>query len=209
MTRTTARLGGLAAALIAGTLVLTGCADDSADVTGHSSMTSSAEATSGSAATANHADVAFAQQMIEHHLQAILMAELAETRAADPRVLDLAGRIEDAQQPEIDTLTGWLTDWGADAGDNVNDGMEHEDAGDMGGMLSREDLQVLMNATGADFDRLFLQKMVEHHKGAVEMAMTESAEGQNPEAVAMAESIRDSQSAEIAEMQQLLTELGG
>jgi uncharacterized protein (DUF305 family) len=66
-----------------------------------------------------------------------------------------------------------------------------------------------MNATGAEFDRLFLEQMIAHHEGAVEMAETEIADGQNADAIALAESIRDSQTAEIAEMEQLLTELGG
>ncbi len=78
-----------------------------------------------------------------------------------------------------------------------------------GGMMSEQDMQALMNATGAEFDRLFLTQMVAHHTGAVEMAQTEAAEGRNSGALGMAESIRDSQSAEIAEMEQLLDELGG
>jgi len=63
--------------------------------------------------------------------------------------------------------------------------------------------------SGAEFDRMFLTMMIEHHRSAVQMAETEAADGQNTDAIALAESIRDSQTAEIAEMQQLLTELGG
>ena len=66
-----------------------------------------------------------------------------------------------------------------------------------------------MSATGDEFDRLFLAGMMLHHQGAVEMAAEQSANGRNAEALALARSIRDSQNAEIAEMQQLLTELGG
>jgi uncharacterized protein (DUF305 family) len=130
------------------------------------------------------------------------MAQLAEGRAADPRILERADRIAAAQAPEIDTLTGWLADWGVeDTG-----GMNH---GNTGGMMSEQDMHALANASGAEFDQLFLQLMIEHHLGAVDMAVAEAAEGRNADALAMAESIRDGQSAEISEMHQLLTELGG
>lgn len=206
MTRTTARLTRLAAALIAGTLALTACADTDA---GHSSMGSSdtsAGAESSAEADFSDADVTFAAGMIPHHQSAIEMAQLAEGRAADPRVLDLAARIEAAQGPEIETLSGWLEQWSA----NGESGMEHGgmDHGS-GGMMSEQDIQALTNATGAEFDRLFLTQMIAHHTGAVEMAQAELSEGSNTDALVMADSIRDSQSAEIAEMEQLLAELGG
>ena len=205
MTRTTAYLGRLAGALIAGTLVLAGCADGSSDAADNG-RTSSSDTSAGAESTFNDADVTFAQGMLPHHQQAIEMAQLAEGRAADPRVLDLAGRIEAAQAPEIDTLNRWLADWGAD--DNMG-GMDHGSGDGMGGMMSEEDMTTLMSASGAEFDRMFLQQMIAHHRGAVDMAVTEAADGQNTDAIAMAETIRDSQNAEIAEMQQLLTELGG
>ncbi len=82
--------------------------------------------------------------------------------------------------------------------------MDHD-----GGMMSEEDMHALTSATGADFDRLFLEQTIEHHTGSVEMAETEIADGQNADAIAMAENIRDTQTAEIDEREQLLTELGG
>jgi uncharacterized protein (DUF305 family) len=74
--------------------------------------------------------------------------------------------------------------------------------------MSEQDMQALMNATGAEFERLFLEQMMVHHEGALQMAETEITDGQNADAIALAKSIRDSQTAEIAEMEQLLTELG-
>ena len=74
----------------------------------------------------------------------------------------------------------------------------------MPGMMSDTQMQQLTDATGADFDRLFLQLMIMHHQGAIEMADTEIAQGSNPAALALAESIKTSQTAEITEMQQLL-----
>jgi uncharacterized protein (DUF305 family) len=211
MTRTTARLTGLTAALFTGTLVLAGCADG--DSAGHGSMTNGGTSSTSSSAEQgefNDADVAFARGMIPHHRQAIAMAELARGRAADPRVLDLAARIQAAQDPEIETMTGWLQSWGADAG-HLDDGMGGMGGTDHGesGMMSEGDMHALMAATGPEFDRLFLTGMIAHHQGAVRMTTEASADGRDAEALALAGSIRDSQNAEIAEMQQLLTELGG
>jgi uncharacterized protein (DUF305 family) len=214
MTRTTARLTGLAGALVAGTLLFAGCADDSSDAAGHGSMmSSSGSAGSSTSAEADHndADVTFASGMIPHHESAITMAQMAQDQAADPRVKDLAARIEAAQAPEIETMSDRLADWGAAASSSATDdgigGMDHGgmDDGDMGGM----DTGALAGMSGAEFDRMFLTMMIEHHRSAVQMAETEAASGLNSDAIALAESIQDSQSAEIAEMQQLLTELGG
>ena len=132
------------------------------------------------------------------------MAELAENRAEDPRIPELAARIETAQGPELDTLEGWLADWGVDpAGGGGHDG---HDGGSMG-IMSQEDMDALGTASGAEFDRLFLEQMVEHHTGAVEMAQTELEEGEFEGALDMAGSIRTGQTEEIAEMEQLLDEL--
>ncbi|MCA0144059.1 DUF305 domain-containing protein [Blastococcus sp. LR1] len=212
MNRTTARRTALAGALVAGGLVLAGCSGNA----GHegmagmsdSSSPSSSDAESATTAQFNDADVAFAQGMLPHHEQAVEMAQLSTDRAADPRVTDFADRIEGAQGPEIETLTGWLEAWDADAGSG---GMDHGSAGhgSMGGMMSEQDMQALSDASGAAFDRMFLELMVAHHRGATAMAETELTDGENPDALSMAEEIRDSQTAEIAEMEQLLTELGG
>ncbi|WP_336031543.1 DUF305 domain-containing protein [Geodermatophilus sp. FMUSA9-8] len=204
MTRTTARLTRLAGGLIAGAVVLTGCStgSDTPDAGASSSAEQSAEF--------NDADVTFAQQMIVHHEGAIEMAQLADGRAQDPRVLDLASRIEAAQQPEIETLTGWLEDWGqpTEAEDSMG-GMGHGSM-DTGGMeMSEEDMSALEAASGAEFDRMWLEMMTEHHNGAVDMAQTELSDGQNADAQDLAQQIIDSQSAEIDEMEEILAEIGG
>jgi uncharacterized protein (DUF305 family) len=71
------------------------------------------------------------------------------------------------------------------------------------------DTDALAGMSGTEFDRMFLTMMIAHHQGAVEMAETQIADGQNADAIALAESIRDTQNAEVGEMQQLLAELGG
>ena len=210
MTRKTARLVRLAGGLMAGTVVLAGCSGGSDGTRADDGADRSAGATSSASATThNEADVAFVQGMLPHHEGALRMAQLADGRAYDPRVIDLADRIEAAQGPEIETMTGWLEEWGEPLPDEDMGGMDHGSGGmDMEGM-SEEDMTALDSSSGAEFDRMFLEMMIPHHQGAVEMAETEIAEGSDQDAVEMAREIVESQTAEIEEMQTLLTELGG
>ncbi|GAA4740715.1 DUF305 domain-containing protein [Modestobacter marinus] len=201
MTRTTARLARLTGGLIAGAVVLTGCAGEDGPAVDAGRATAPAEGF-------NDADVAFAQGMIPHHEGALTMAEVAVDRAQDPRVRDLAERIEAGQDPEIDLMTGWLEQWGQPIAADDTAGMDHGGSGhgdmDMDGMDMAD-----MPPAGADFDRMWLQSMVEHHDGAVVMAGTELEEGQDDEAVDLARLIVETQTQEIEEMQRLLDELGG
>lgn len=159
----------------------------------------------------NQADVTFAQMMIVHHRGAIEMADLAPTRAASDKVKQLAAKIKAAQAPEIEQMSGWLTDWGTGpaASSSAMGGMSGMDHGSstssaMPGMMSGEQMTQLTAATGAAFDKMFLQLMIAHHQGALEMSKTEKTSGQNPDAQALADSITSSQTAEIATMQELL-----
>jgi uncharacterized protein (DUF305 family) len=215
MTRTTTGLVRIAGGLIAGTLVLAGCSGGSG---GSAAASSSADAGSASSTEGfNNADVTFVQGMIPHHRGALAMAQLADGRAQDPRVIDLAGRIKAAQDPEIKTMTGWLEEWGepVPGAGETSAGMEGMDTGGMGmggadtSGMSAEDMAALKAASGAQFDRMFLDMMIKHHQGAVDMAKTEIADGTYPNTVSMARDISDSQTAEIQEMQTLLSELGG
>jgi uncharacterized protein (DUF305 family) len=159
----------------------------------HSMGASSAPATAGH----NAQDVMFAQMMIPHHQQAIVMARQAATKAASPQVQRLARQIEQAQGPEIQKMTGWLKDWGASQ-PSAN-GMH------MGsGMMSEQDMRQLGKLSGKSFDQAFLRMMIRHHQGAVAMAKTEQARGAATDAKAMAGRIVTSQSAEITTMQKLL-----
>jgi len=150
----------------------------------------------------NEADVTFAQGMIPHHRQAIEMAKVAQQRAAGADVKKLAGDIEKAQDPEIQTMAGWLRAWSKDVPTDTS-GMQHGGM-DMPGMMSADEMKALENASGATFDRMFLQMMIKHHEGAIEMARTEQTNGTNPEATALAKQIETAQTAEIGTMEQLL-----
>ncbi|MGW4485410.1 DUF305 domain-containing protein [Amycolatopsis sp. NPDC004368] len=199
---------GTGMAVLAAGLLLAGCG--SGDNTGHPGMTvgTSPRASSSAPAAHNDADVAFAQQMIPHHRQAVAMAAMAVSQASSPQVKDLAGRIQQAQDPEIQLMTSWLTQWGAAASGSMP-GMDHgsmpaSSMPAMPGMMSDAYMQKLQQASGAAFDRMFLQMMVTHHQGAVAMGKTELASGSSPDAKALAQRIIDSQTAEIAQMQQML-----
>jgi uncharacterized protein (DUF305 family) len=202
MTRTLVRRIAVAGTALAAGLALGACGDSSSD---HGSMpgmggATGAAPTASTAATFNEADTAFAQNMIMHHRQAVEMAELAETRAADPEVKKLATQIKAAQDPEITTMTGWLRSWGQPTSAA---GMQMDHDG-MPGMMSDDAMSKMGAMSGKEFDKEFLRMMVEHHEGAIEMAKEETSGGSNPDAKALAEQISTSQQAEIDTMKKIL-----
>lgn len=161
----------------------------------------------------NDADVMFAQMMIVHHQGAIAMADLVPDRASSTQVQDLAAKIKQAQAPEIELMTSWLLAWTGQEPTPTQQSMDGMDHGSMGGMddssgmpgvMSAEQMAQLTQASGADFDRLFLELMIEHHQGAIEMAQTELESGSNPQAQQLAQQIVTDQTTEIADMQALL-----
>ena len=172
-----------------------------------------------SATEHNDADVDFASDMIQHHAQALSMVDLTIDRDLDPEVQQLAEDIRAAQGPEVETLSDWLADWGEDVPETMRDhvnaghdsddgsgdmeGMEESDA-DMPGMMSADDLQALEDAPDADFQTMWLDMMIEHHEGAVEMSETEVEDGQYKPAVDLADSIISSQTEQVGTMQRLL-----
>ena len=148
----------------------------------------------------NDADVEFAQQMIPHHEQAVEMAVLAPDRADSAEVKELAAAIQAAQDPEIRTMRGWLEEWG--------EPVEAEGGGHGSGMMGEDQMAQLEEASGVDFDRMFLEQMTEHHRSAIRMAETEIADGQFPDALELARTIRDTQQQEVDTMQGLLARIG-
>lgn len=173
---------------------------DGGDEGGHDmdSMDSGSESAE---ADFNDADVAFLQMMIPHHEQAVDMAALAEVHATDPEVIDLATQIAAAQQPEIDQMTALLEEWEQPLGMEGHEGMS------MGGMATEEQMTELEAAHGADFDKLFVELMIAHHEGAVAMAEEHHAEGQNGDAAAIADAVIETQTAEIATLQEIQARL--
>jgi uncharacterized protein (DUF305 family) len=161
------------------------------------------------------ADIHFMSAMIGHHAQAIVMAGWAPTHGADASVQRLAERIINAQQDEIATMQQWLRDRGQPVPEAVPGpmkmtmgGMEHEML--MPGMLTDEQMKQLDQATGREFDRLFLQRMIQHHRGAVSM-VTELfgtyGAAQDETVFKFASDVNVDQSTEIARMQKMLAAL--
>ncbi|GAA3919858.1 DUF305 domain-containing protein [Microbacterium invictum] len=199
------RMAAFAAAPIALALVLAGCSG-----TGNDSGTPGTTQGGGSSASPsvtvqgdfNMADSMFAMMMIPHHEQAIEMSDVILTKNdIDQRVLELAQQVKDAQGPEIELMQSWLDAWGVPSSGNMG-GMDHGD-----GMMSQEDMGALDAADGPEAARLFLEQMIMHHEGAIEMAQAELEDGTNPDALALAQTIIDAQNAEIATMQDLLTRI--
>ena len=125
----------------------------------------------------NDADVNFMSGMIPHHAQAVIMAGWAPTHGARQDVAILCERIVVGQRDEIAMMQQWLRDRGLDAPDATStrhkmkmNGMEHEML--MPGMMTDEQMAALDRARGPEFDRLFLEGMIRHHQGAIDMVDT-------------------------------------
>ena len=137
-------------------------------------------------------DIAFAEQMIPHHEQAIEMSEIALLNTTNPEVLKIAQEIKDAQFPEIQIMKSWT---GVKASTHAGHMMD--------GMLSEGELSDLREATGRDFDVLFLQGMIKHHEGAIAMAQ-DVATSKNKDVANLSASIIAAQKLEIDTMKALL-----
>jgi uncharacterized protein (DUF305 family) len=152
----------------------------------------------------NEADVMFAQKMIPHHQQAIDMGDMILAKeGVHPEVTALAEQIKAAQQPEIDTMNRWLSDWGRDMDPGAGDGGGHH--GGEGGIMTEEQMRQLDKANTRDGQRLYLEGMILHHQGAIQMAEMEIEDGKNEAAIDLAKQITETQQKEIETMQALLT----
>jgi len=107
-------------------------------------------------------------------------------------------------------MSGWLVGWGKPVptpGGHDMSGMGGSTGEPMGGMMSPKDMSDLGKATGTAFDRMWLQMMTKHHRGAITMAQTELSQGQNPDAKKLAQTIIDGQTKEITQMTGILATL--
>ncbi len=221
----TARL----AALLALPALLVACGDDGHGGDGHGGEKKPAAVqTARDGEEFNQVDVDFATAMIPHHAQAVQMANLAEDRPLSAELRTLVESIHTTQVGEVETMVTWLTDWGQEipetSMDHVNGGHGHpdesedsadegdaddseHDAGhsdDMPGMMSAAQMDELEQSSDAEFPALWLTMMIEHHRGAIEMARTEQDEGHATDAVDLARTIADAQAEEITSMEALL-----
>lgn len=169
----------------------------------------------------SEADVHFMIGMIGHHAQALIMSRLAPENRASDQVQTLAARIINAQKDEIATMQAWLRYRDQPVPEVHIDGLNlmihgvdghmsgHEN---MPGILSQEQLEELAAAKGAEFDRLFLRYMIEHHQGAVTMVRnlfaTDGA-AQEDQAFRLASDIQVDQITEIERMKLMLENMSG
>lgn len=151
--------------------------------------------------TANAADVLFMQDMIVHHRQALDMSTAASTRAASDQVKRMASRIKSTQGPEINAMIRWLRQQGQRVPDH------HAEHHAMPGMATAEQLAALNAASGAAFDRLYLQLMIAHHMGAITMAAEELEKGSHVTVQELAQDISVSQTAEVNRLRRI--QVGG
>jgi len=155
------------------------------------------------------ADVRFMQDMIPHHHQATLMANLVKDRTNNPLLVDLAERINGSQADEIAFMQAWL----AERGEHVPDPSAHHAMHmhhDMAGMATPSQMASLEDAEGTDFDRLFLELMIRHHDGAITMVedlMEQDGSAYDPVLFEFTNDITNDQAVEIERMNTLLVGL--
>lgn len=181
-------------------LVLAGCSNNRNDA--HDSAIPES-------AAFNQADVDFATDMIQHHAQALSMVDLTDGRTLTAKTKELTEAIREAQGPEIETMVDWLNDWDQPVPETMRDHANAHDPDmemdtDMPGMQSAEQMAELEAAQGEAFERMWLEMMIEHHQGAIEMAKTEQSDGEDKAAIELAGGIVTAQTTEIAAMEELL-----
>ncbi|MFI7698126.1 DUF305 domain-containing protein [Nonomuraea sp. NPDC049480] len=160
-------------------------------------LSPSEAATAVPSATPNAADVKYVQDMIIHHRQALDMALLAPNRAESAPLKSLADRIKAAQGPEIQFMASWLRDLDQKVPEH------HAAHAGMPGMATPEQLEALKAAKGKDFDRQFLQLMINHHLGAIKMSEQVLTNGSHIRIEELAGDVSVTQAAEIRRMQEM------
>ena len=154
------------------------------------------------------ADIQFVTNMIGHHAQAIEMARLAPTHGARESVRTLAERIINAQQDEITLMRQWLADRRQPLPEvHPTAHSTHGEHVMMPGMITADQMKQLDAARGAEFDRIFLRFMIQHHRGAVAMVkdlFDTPAAAQDQTVFKIASDVNVDQTTEIARMSQML-----
>ena len=183
--------------IISGALLL-GCGGSSAVDSVGDAVTAAA-----SVATFNDGDVMFAQMMIPHHEQAIEMSDIAldPSVGSSETVRSLATQIKAAQDPEVAAMTDFLRSW--NKGLTADESMDHSDM--MTGMLTLDEMSRLSTLRSSAFDRAWIEGMIKHHEGAIDMANDVLSKGENLAVRTLAKAIIEAQNQEISAMKELLS----
>lgn len=139
--------------------------------------------------------------MIPHHEQANEMSELVPFRTDRRELLDIAEEIIASQEGEIITMSEWLVEAGENPYAHIE--MDHEEMMEtMEGMHSPEEMERLRSLEGEAFEREFINLMIDHHQGAIDMSQEVLQNGEDSAVAQLAEDIIAEQEAEIAQMQE-------
>ncbi|MEB3032980.1 DUF305 domain-containing protein [[Mycobacterium] nativiensis] len=152
------------------------------------------------AATGSAGDIAFLENMVVHHQQALELTALSYGRSTNSALLALANQITAQQQTELQGCQAQLLQWEAPGSPSAQNHAE------IPGMVDQATIDKLRNLHGAAFDKLWLQTMIAHHRGAITMAHNEIEQGQSPEAISIAQSLLPRQQADIDQMTAMLGE---
>jgi uncharacterized protein (DUF305 family) len=172
---------------------------------------------------ADSVDAGFARDMSRHHMQGVEMANVARERSQDGEVRQLAFDISSTQTNQVGRMQGWLSLWGLPLtsgevmtwmGHGAMAGMDHSSMADsdgavMPGMATEAELTDLRSLSGTAFDVRFLQLMIRHHQGGLEMAQYGQQHAGEPAVRGLAESIAETQTAETTTMEDMLRARGG
>jgi uncharacterized protein (DUF305 family) len=185
---------------MAAALVLSSCSSPATD--GHADHPHADDPVITGAPAGNNADdVAFATNMIPHHQQAVDLSAMVPDRSANAELIALAKQIAAAQQPEIEIMKVFLVQWN----ENPDTNSGHAGHGTtMAGMVDTATMTKLESLNGVEFDKLWLESMISHHQGAIDMANAEIANGDNVDAKTLAKNIVATQGTEIGQMKQML-----
>ncbi|MGB1401899.1 MAG: DUF305 domain-containing protein, partial [Pseudohongiellaceae bacterium] len=150
-------------------------------------------------------DIQFLQGMIPHHAQAKEMSALAESRTNNEAILAVAARITLSQDDEIAMMQDWLGDRGLEV--TAEDAHHQSGFMRMAGMLTDEEMATLAAARGSEFDRLYLENMIQHHQGALDMVedlLDQRGSVQDPLLYEFTSDVTSDQTSEIERMVTLL-----
>lgn len=158
----------------------------------------------GEPAGSNAADTSFVTNMVASHEQAVHLSRLVADRSSDPEVTQLAADISSSRELEIRLMTALLVQWNADSPSlPAPDGPGAPETPAVG-TIDDATVARMQALSGQDFDALWLQSMIGHGQGAIQIATAEVDNGHNVDAVALAKRIVEKQQAEITRMQQIL-----
>jgi len=164
----------------------------------------------------NDADAAFASDLVQHHALSLTLVDVTRERDVSPGLTAIADEILAAQGPEIQSLTTWLTDWDQPAPETIRD---HANAhaeergevievpgGDLPGMPDHAELEALEELEGPAFEQRWLELMIAHHEGAIEIAEDQTDSGSFSPALELASDVVTTQQDQVERMKSLLGE---